>query len=558
MAVALLLGRFCAAGRVQIGKITPAYFLSHERRQWLPALFYLPRHVFCLAASNSVTASLFPIRAPVGKTHMTKIAIIGGGPGGLMTAYLLERRHGASCRATLFEATDRIGGKVMTKRFDSAPVMYEAGAAEVYGYEMIGPDPLRSLIDELHLKTTPIEGGTVVLNGRFLRDEDDVKLHCGEATLKAIEDFRRQAAAMLPLDAWCDGFWQDDNKHPWARLTCEEILNEVANPTARKFLKVAVHSDLATEPHLTSGLNGLKNFVMDVPGYVRQYSIEGGMGRLPQALLEKLVRTRLELSSPVVRVEKNQDDSYRVYSRRGREIARQDFDAVFVALPHNWLNSIEWGGDRLCQAMTRHIAYYDRPAHYLRVSVLFKKPFWRDLVTGAWFMLDAFGGCCVYDEGSRYDAGEYGVLGWLVAGSDALALVNLDDQTLVNRALESLPDELYQQARAHFIEGKVHRWAAALNGQPGGLPVRDTTSAHLPDAAEHPGLFIVGDYLFDATLNGVFDSAIFATNLLHSWISDKAANSGATLPLARPGWPTLWPVEKISDMFFRLSPDQGG
>ena len=43
---------------------------------------------------------------------MTRVAIIGGGPGGLMTARLLERRFGASCRMTLLEATDRVGGKV--------------------------------------------------------------------------------------------------------------------------------------------------------------------------------------------------------------------------------------------------------------------------------------------------------------------------------------------------------------------------------------------------------------------------------------------------------------
>ncbi len=446
---------------------------------------------------------------------MTRIAVIGGGPGGLMTAYLLERKYKDSCQTTLFEATDRVGGKILTRRFDCVPAIYEAGVAEVYDYGMIGPDPLQQLISELELKTTPIDGQTVVLDGKVLRNEHELGKHCGTAALKSIEDFRRRAVAMMPIETWDEGFWQDDNKHPWARRTCEEILDEVADPTARKYLKVAVHSDLATEPHLTNGLNGLKNFVMDVPGYVRQHLIEGGMEMLPKALRERLTGTRVKLNSPVVRVEK-QNDSYRISFRRGREIAWQDFDAVFISLPHNWLNSIEWGGERLRRAMSEHIAYYDRPAHYLRVTILFKKPFWRSLITGSWFMLDAFGGCCVYDESARHEAGGCGVLGWLVAGADALSLVNLDDRILVNRAIESLPDELYEEAREFFIEGKVHRWAAAVNAQPGGLPVRETRSAHLPEAKEHPGIFIVGDYLFDSTLNGVLDSANFATDLLHS------------------------------------------
>jgi len=447
---------------------------------------------------------------------MTRVAIIGAGPGGLMTAYLLERKYKNSCQTTLFEATDRVGGKILTRRFDCVPAIYEAGVAEVYDYGMIGPDPLQQLIGELGLKTTPIDGQTVVVDGKVLRNEHEIAEHCGEAALMAVEDFRRRAAAMMPIETWHEGFWQDDNEHPWARRTCEEILNEVADPAARKFLKVAVHSDLATEPHLTSGLNGLKNFVMDVPGYVRQCSIDGGMEMLPRALQENLIRTCLELNSPVVGVEKNRNEGYRISFRRNRRIEQQDFDAIFIALPHNWLNSIEWGGERLRRAMTEHIAYYDRPAHYLRITILFRKPFWQSLITDSWFMLDAFGGCCVYDESARNDVGEYGVLGWLVAGSDALTLVNLDDRTLVNRAIESLPDGLYEEAHEHFIEGKVHRWAAAVNALPGGCPVRDTRAAHLPEAKEHPGIFVVGDYLFDSTLNGVFDSANLATDLLHS------------------------------------------
>ena len=119
------------------------------------------------------------------------------------------------------------------------------------------------------------------------------------------------------------------------------------------------------------------------------------------------------------------------------------------------------------------------------------------------------------------------MLGWLLAGADALSMVNHDDQTLIGRAIESLPDELYDEAREDLIEGKVHRWAAAVNAQPGGLPVREARSTHLPEAAEYPGIFVVGDYLFDSTLNGVLDSANFATDLTESWIEKKAIERAA-------------------------------
>ena len=55
---------------------------------------------------------------------------------------------------------------------------------------------------------------------------------------------------------------------------------------------------MATEPHLTNGLIGLRNFLKSVPGYGAQYSIEGGMEMLPRALAATLRRTHVELDTP--------------------------------------------------------------------------------------------------------------------------------------------------------------------------------------------------------------------------------------------------------------------
>jgi len=57
-----------------------------------------------------------------------KIAIIGGGPGGLMTAYRLEQRWAPQLDITLFEASNRLGGKIITRRFPQSDATYEAGA----------------------------------------------------------------------------------------------------------------------------------------------------------------------------------------------------------------------------------------------------------------------------------------------------------------------------------------------------------------------------------------------------------------------------------------------
>jgi len=441
-----------------------------------------------------------------------RIAIIGGGPGGLVAAYFLERKSNKNIQITLFEASDRIGGKIVSRHFESAPVLYEAGVSELYDYSQLGLDPLRRLVKDLKLPTVKMFGRTIVLGDRIMRDAEDIRRHFGKKTLNSIQAFRKRCRSQVSLKDYYDGGWPDDNKHPLIKHSFQSILSKVPNETARHFLKVAVHSDLATEPHLTHGLYGIENCLMDISGYIQLYSIEGGIERLPQAL-QSNISAQIQLNCPVTRVEKTLGNTYRVFFRNNGQTESNDFDFVIVALPNYWIPSIEWGGKRLEEAMYKHYAYYDYPAHYLRISILFQQPFWRQRIADSYFQLDTFGGCCVYDESSRYDSGKYGVLSWLLGGRDAMIMSNFEDNILINKALDSLPQPL-QDGKNLFLEGRVHRWVGTVNAQPGGYPIKGIKSRHLPEPQEHPGLFVVGDYLFDSTINGVIDSAEIATDLV--------------------------------------------
>ena len=188
----------------------------------------------------------------------------------------------------------------------------------------------------------------------------------------------------------------------------------------------------------------------------------------------------------MLKVGKTATGRYQLNMMNGKGPETKDFDLVLMCLPHSWLATMRWDGEQLRKSMVKHVAYFDRPAHYLRVSILFDEPFWGEKIPGAWFMSEAFGGCCVYNEGARHDVGKHGVLNWLIAGSDALAFANLSDQELIDAALKSLPASL-GDAREHFLEGKIHRWLSSVNALPGGLPVRDVMTNHRPEPKEHPG-----------------------------------------------------------------------
>ena len=165
----------------------------------------------------------------------------------------------------------------------------------------------------------------------------------------------------------------------------------------------------------------------------------------------------------------------------GKGPETRDFDLVLMCLPHSWLRP--WAGTASsCASRWSSTWPISTGRRIICASrILFDEPFWGEKIPGSWFMSEAFGGCCVYNEGARHDVGKHGVLNWLIAGSDALAFANLSDQELIDAALKSLPASL-GDARAHFLEGKIHRWLSSVNALPGGLPVRDVLTNHRPGA----------------------------------------------------------------------------
>lgn len=470
-----------------------------------------------------------------------KVAVIGGGPGGMFTTYILNQKVPEAV-VTIFEASDRLGGKICTDEFtDGTP--FEAGVAELYEY--LGPggkDPMRQIIEnDLGLETVDMFGGPVVLDNKILRDDEDIERELGEPTLTEIKDFHKLMSELMPLERYANR-WQPDNSHPWANDTFRHHLREAIpeNCDAIAYIETAVHSDLATEPHTCNGLNAIKNVLMDNDEYMQVYHVVGGISKFAEALRKKLKAT-VRLNTRVRCIGK-EPEQWRNVERDGQVYAytevynkekerytlkfrdesgdtvTENFDAVFVAVPNHWLTQIHFDGHKLCEGIHRILAHYDLPAHYLRVSLLYDTPWWNKYRMGTDFwMMDCFSGCCCYDESHRWraDAKSGHVLSLLLAGQDALLLCsnNQDDEDVVEYVLDGLPEFMRAEARSQLHEAQVDRFVGSINAQPGGWPSKDLRTEHQPEPEDHPELYIVGDYLFDSTLNAALISANTAVDL---------------------------------------------
>lgn len=448
------------------------------------------------------------------------VGIVGGGPGGLMTAYALQKIADKPIRMTLFEASDRLGGKILTPRFQQANVKFEAGAAEFYDYSQHDEDPLKMLIAELGLSISPMAGSAVISNDQVLANLDDIRKQLGEKVYQSLLDFDAKARdRMTPQEFHASDYPDGYNQRP-DRNHFDSVLAEIAEPAARQYVEVLIHSDLATEPRKTSVAYGLQNYLMNNSKYMDLYSIEGGNEQLPQALAAR-INANVLLKHPVSRINKSPSGQWIVQTIHDGQIRHDEFDFVVIALPHNHLTSVTFGGEQLSEAIRKHYNYYHYPAHYLRITILFDQPFWRGRLTDSFWMLDHFGGCCLYDESSREPESRYGVLGWLLSGSAAEEFNAKDDEQLIELALDSLPTFL-PDGRQHFLEGQVYRWLGAVNAMPGGLVPRSHDQRHQPEPQKHPELFMVGDYMFDSTLNGVLDSANYVAAWIATHISENS------------------------------------
>lgn len=263
------------------------------------------------------------------------LAVVGGGISGLSAAYFAGKLLGAGAEIRVFEAADRLGGKVATLRTDefyvelgadslvaSRPAATELAAELGLGEEMVSPAPLPAFIywaGRLHPIPNPARLWSFARSGLFSLP--------GKARilLDLVLPPRRDDA-----DESLGAFF--------ARRLGREVAERYADPLFAGLYSADVYglSLLALFPQyreierrygsLVRGLGAVRRQAVETGGLK---SLRGGLGRLVEALAARLEPDRVWLRSPVEAVAPAGDGRWLVRVGGHSLVA----DGVILAVP---------------------------------------------------------------------------------------------------------------------------------------------------------------------------------------------------------------------------------
>lgn len=272
------------------------------------------------------------------------IAIVGCGVAGLTAAYRLKN---AGQRVTLYEASDRLGGRMFTRRdFNEDGQFCELGGELVDSNH----EALRMLAGELGVEIQRVapEGGEEFyhIDGRLRTQRDMIDPATGQGAFARLAPRIADDQAAL-LDA-------DENWTQAARvldaLPLRDYLTRVSNLApawAIEILDIAYRGEYGLPTGEQSALN-LIDFISTETAHGfhifgdsdEAFRIAGGSSSLPEALAERLANTPHRRQHALAAIARTETGVRLTFDAPG---GRADFEhqAVVLALPFTKLRTVE-------------------------------------------------------------------------------------------------------------------------------------------------------------------------------------------------------------------------
>lgn len=380
------------------------------------------------------------------------VIVVGAGLAGLIAARELAR---AGARVLVFEARERVGGRVMGAAL-------EGGGRIEAGGQWVGPGQGRiaGLIGELGLRTfpTPDQGRHLLeLDGKLTRYRGTVP-RVGPLSLIDIALIQRKINRLAKTI---------DPARPWAspdatdldRLSLAAWLGANARTRkARKLIRIAGRTIWGAEPEEISLLHALFYIraagrfeaLIDTEGGAQQDRVIGGSHRIVEALADELAG-RLQLAAPVEGIA-HHDDGVEVRLASGeRHRARR----VVVAVPTPLRSSIDF--DPPLPEPYTEVAALARFGRTAKCMAVYERPFWNARGLSGIALSDIGPLTLIFDNSMPGDG--RGILLGFIGGSDTSRWRELGADDRRRRVLECLV-RMFGSEAASPIDYVEQDWGA--------------------------------------------------------------------------------------------------
>ncbi len=269
-----------------------------------------------------------------------RIGIVGGGLAGLTTAYRLKQNGYTS---TIFEASDRIGGRCWSGRglFNDGQIIENGGELIDQGHTQI-----RQLCQELGLTLDNLAAAEP--NGTedfYYFDGQPYSYTQATNDLKGIWQKIKsdvQAASYPTLyNSYTQRGWELDH------MSIIDWINESVpggiNSKLGQLLDVAYNIEYGGESNIQSSLNLLYLLGYSGQGQMRlfgpsneKYHVNGGNDQVATRMADALAG-QIQYGQELIAVKANADGTYTLTFQSGKKTTSQTFDKVVLALPFSIL-----------------------------------------------------------------------------------------------------------------------------------------------------------------------------------------------------------------------------